>query len=151
MSEKPVMQSLTELIPKNLDDIVRANRDKCRLAWATNEELNVLERDLRSSADGPVRHALRDWNMLMIHVTSGGVAKSSPKILGCVQETGQAWITSSVTAMDSRAGLIQTENSLYRVTGPRVFEPDMHLLIHVCVWLNQQGAGSYLGVPEFFY
>jgi len=22
--------------------------------------------------------------------------------------------------------------------------------LHACVWLNQQGAGSYLGVPEFF-
>lgn len=152
MSEEPIGQHLTARIPENLDDIVRSNRDKCRLAFATDEEFSSLQCEQHSSVGGPVRHTLQDWNILMIHVTSGGsLVKSFPKLIGSVQATGQAWITSTVTGIDSRANFVKTQNSVYRVTGPRVFEPDMHLLLHVCVWLNQNGAGSYLGVPEFFY
>ena len=151
MSEEPKTQHLQDLIPKNLDDIIRANRDKCRLAFATDEELSALEREFPSEAVSPVRHALKEWNVLMIHVTVDGSVQSIPKLLGNVQETGQSWITSTVTAVDSQVGLVRTENSVYRVAGPRSTEPDTHLLLHVCVWLNQQGAGRYLGVPEFFY
>lgn len=151
MSEEPMEQGLQELIPKDVDDIIRANRDRCRLAFATDEELNELEREYPGSGAGPVRHTLNGWNILMIHVVVDGSMQSIPKLLGNVQETGQCWITSTVTAVDSQAGLVRTENSVYRVAGPRSAEPDMHLLLHVCVWLNQQGLGRYFGIPEFFY
>lgn len=143
-------QSLDDLIPKSVDDIVRANRDKCRLAWATEDELKGLACDLRQALGSP-RHILRDWNILMIHAMQGKVLRSVPRLLGVVSETGQPWITSAVRGFDSKAGLIQTENSLYGVDGPRASEPDTHTLIHVCVWLNQYGCGPYLGVPAFFY
>lgn len=151
MSEEPLEQRLQELIPKDVDDIIQANRDRCRLAFATDEELNELVREYPGSGAGPVRHTLNGWNILMIHVVVDGSMQSIPKLLGNVQETGQCWITSTVTAVDSQAGLVRTENSVYRVVGPRSAEPDMHLLLHVCVWLNQQGLGRYFGIPEFFY
>lgn len=151
MAQNSTPTHISDLIPKNLDDIIRTNRDKCRLAFATDEELNALEREFPSSAVNPIRHMLKDWNVLMIHVTVDGSVQSIPKLLGHVRETGQCWMTSTVTAVDSQAGLIRTENSVYRVTGPRSLEPDMHLLLHVCVWLNQRGVGRHFGVPEFFY
>lgn len=151
MSDEPETQRLQDLIPQNLDDIIRVNRDKCRLAFATDEECRELERDLTNAAAGKVCHTLKDWNLLMIHVTANGSVKSLPKLLGCVQETGQCWLTSTVKGIDSRNGLVLTENSLYRVVGPRDSEPDKHLLLHVCVWLNQRGVGHYFGVPGFFY
>lgn len=151
MSEEPDTWDLGDLIPKNLDDIIRANRDECQLAFATDEEYSALEREFPCEAVGSVRHMLKDWNILMLHVVVDGSARSIPKLLGNVQETGQCWITSTVTAVDSRAGLVWTENSVYRVTGPRSSEPDMHLLLHICVWLNQLGVGRYFGVPGFFY
>jgi hypothetical protein len=151
MSEEPETQPLQALIPKDLDDIIRANREECRLAFATDEERHALEREFPSAAVGPVRHTLTEWNVLMIHVTVDGSVRSIPKLLGNVQETGQCWLTSTVTAVDSQAGLIRTKNSVYRVAGPRSAEPDMHLLMHVCVWLNQQGVGRHFGVPGFFY
>ena len=46
MSEEPVEQHLKALIPENLDEIVRANRDKFRLAFATEDEMKSLERDI---------------------------------------------------------------------------------------------------------
>lgn len=87
----------------------------------------------------------------MVHVATRGTPTSLPKLLGNVNETGQCWTTSTVKGIDIHAGLIQTENSVYRVVGPRNPKPDRHLLIHICVWLNQLGVGHYLGVPEFFY
>lgn len=151
MSQDSSLTHINDLIPKNLDDIVRANRDKCRLAIATDEERQALERDIPNAAARKVRHTLKGWNILMVHVTAGGTSTSLPKLLGSVNETGQCWITSTVKGIDTRAGLVQTENSVYRVVGPRILEPDRHLLLHICVWLNQRGLGPYLGVPEFFY
>lgn len=151
MARNSTPTHINDLIPKNLDDIIRANRDKCRLAFATDEELNALEREFHSSAVDPIRLILKEWNILMIHVTVDGSVQSIPKLLGNVHETGQCWMTSTVTAVDRQAGLIRTENSVYRVSGPRFHEPDRHLLLHVCVWLNQRGVGRHFGVPDFFY
>lgn len=151
MSQDSALTHINDLIPKNLDDIIRANRDKCRLAIATDEERQALDRDLQNAGARKARHTLRGWNILMIHVTTGGTSTSLPKLLGSVNETGQCWITSTVKGIDTRAGLVETENSIYRVVGPRNSEPDRHLLLHICVWLNQRGLGHYLGVPEFFY
>lgn len=149
MSEDKQVFHLQDLVPKSLDDIVRANRDKFRLAFATEEEMKSLERDIPSG--GPVRHTLEGWNVLMMHATAGGKVQSVPKLLGSVEGTGQCWITSTVKAIDLDTGLVQTENSLYRVVAQRSFEPSMHLLLHVCVFLNQRGVGPFLGIPAFFY
>lgn len=151
MSQDGAPKHINDLIPKNLDDIIRSNRDKFRLAFATDEERHELERDLPSAASGRIRHTLKGWNILMVHVTAGGIEKSLPKLLGSVSETGQPWVTSTIKTIDTHAGLVQTENSVYRVIGPRISEPDRHLLLHICVWLNQRGLGHYLGVSEFFY
>lgn len=149
MSEDPKVFHLQDVIPRSLDDIVRANRDKFRLAFATDEELESLERDI--AAAGTIRHTLEGWNILMLHATAGGKVRSVPKLLGSVEGTGQSWITSTIKAIDLGTGLVQTENSLYRIVGARSSEPSVHLLLHVCVYLNQCGAGRYLGIAEFYY
>lgn len=149
MSEDKQVFHLQDLVPKSLDDIVRANRDKLRLAFATDEEMKSLERGV--PAGGLVRHTLEGWNILMMHATAGGKTQSVAKLLGSVEGTGQCWLTSTVKGIDLATGLVQTENSTYRVVGPRSFEPSVHLLIHVCVFLNQRGVGPLLGIPAFFY
>lgn len=149
MSEDPKVFRLQDLVPKSLDEIVRANRDKFRLAFATEEEMKSLERDIPSG--GSVRHTLEGWNVLMMHATVGGKTQSVPKLLGSLEGTGQCWITSTVKGIDLDTGLVQTEYSFYRVAGPRLFEPSVHLLLHVCVFLNQRGVGRDLGIAEFFY
>lgn len=149
MSEDPKVFHLQDMVPRSLDEIVRTNRDKFRLAFATDEEMKSLERDIPSG--GPVRHTLEAWNVLMMHETAGGKTRSVPKLLGSVEGTGQCWITSTIKGIDLDTGFVQTENSLYRVTDARSSEPSMHLLLHICVFLNQRGAGPYLGIPEFFY
>ena len=149
MSDDPEVFHLLDLIPKSLDEVVRANRDKFRLAFATDEEMQLLERGI--SGDRPALHAIAGWNILMMHATTGAKTQSVPKLLGTVEGSGQCWITSTVKAVDRETGLVQTENSIYGVVGPRSFEPSAHLLLHVCVFLNQRGAGPFLGIPAFFY
>lgn len=148
MTIEPIEQALKKLIPKNLDDIIRKNRDKCRLALATEAELQKLESNM---PDSPLRYTLTDWQVVMLHVSSeDGAPIASPRLVGSVVETGESWITSQVVAIDRNKGLVQTANSMYRVIGPRVKEEKIDLL-NICVALHQWGLGSYLGVPEFFY
>ena len=150
MSGDPEVFHLQDLIPKSLDEVVRANRDKFRLAFATGEEMQSLVRAV--PAGSVVRHAIEGWNILMLHAaTTGGKTQSVAKLLGTVEGSGQCWITSTVKAIDRETGLVQTENSFYRVVGPRSFEPSAPLLLHVCIFLNQRGAGPFLGIPSFFY
>lgn len=150
MDEQSGVSNLRDFIPKSVDDIIRAHRDECQLAWATNEELERRKGDLQS-ADLAVRSTLCDWNVLMFHLTLQGRAMSAPFLVGAVQDSRQPWITSAVEAVDLEPGLVKTKNSLYRIIGPREPEPDMHTLIHICVWLNDRGLGPYFGVPGFFY
>lgn len=149
MSEDPKVFHLQDIVPRSLDEIVRTNRDKLRLAFATDGEMKSLEHGV--PAGWVVRHTLEGWNILMMHATAGGKTQSIAKLLGSVEGTGQCWITSTVKGIDLDTGLVQTENSIYRVEGPRLFEPSTHLLIHVCVFLNQRGVGPFLGIPAFFY
>lgn len=151
MTETSGTQNLLDLIPKNIDDIIRVNRDRLRLAFATEVELDGLEQPLPGPSPGAVRHRLQDWNILVIHQTIGESRKSLPVLLGHVVETGECWVTSAVTAIDSHTGLVRTANSLYGIVGHRNPTPDSHLLMHICVWLNQRGIGPYYGVPGFFY
>lgn len=150
MTKESVTQQLEKLIPQSLDDVIRANRDKCRLALATDDEMTTLETGCSGSAMGSVRHTLTHWQVVMIHVSLGdGTRSSSPRLAGRVQETGQSWITSHVIGIDSDRGFVQTTNSTYRVIGSRVAEKELDLL-HICASLNYWGLGAYLGVPEFF-
>ncbi|MHB1098199.1 MAG: hypothetical protein ACYCZR_01475 [Burkholderiales bacterium] len=148
MTTEPIEQPLKKLIPKNLDDIIRKNRDKCWLALATKAELQKLESNL---PDSPVRYTLTDWQILMLHALPGdGAPIASPRLVGSVVGTGESWITSNVVGIDRCKGLVQTANSMYRVIGPRVEEEKIDLL-NICIALHRWGLGSYLGVPEFFY
>lgn len=142
---------LLDLIPKNIDDIIRVNRDRFQLAFATDAELEGLEQAIPGPSASVVRHSLRDWNILLVHQTIDGSRKSLPVLLGKVLEAGECRVTSAVTAIESRSGLVRTAHSLYRIVGPRNPTPDRHLLMHICIWLNQRGVGSYYGVPAFFY
>jgi hypothetical protein len=148
MTEDSIEQAVEKLIPKSLDDVIRQNRDKFRLALATEDELAKLESNV---PDSTVRYTLTDWQVVMLHATLEDGAKiASPRLVGSVVETGESWITSHVISIDARKSLVKTRNSFYRVVGPRVGEEKLDLL-NICIALHQWGLGTYLGVPEFFY
>ena len=148
MTKDSFEQALEKLIPKSLDDVIRKNREKFRLALATEDELAKLESNV---PDASVRYTLTDWQVIMLHATLEDGAKiASPRLVGSVVETGESWITSHVISMDTDKSLVKTRNSFYRVVGPRVGEEKLDLL-NICIALHQWGLGSHFGVPEFFY
>ena len=148
MTQDSIEQALEKLIPKSLDDVIRKNREKFRLALATEDELAKLESNV---PDSPIRYILTDWQVVMLHATLEDGAKiASPRLVGSVVETGESWITSHVISIDTGKSLVKTRNSFYRVVGPRVGEEKLDLL-NICIALHQWGLGTYLGVPDFFY
>lgn len=147
MTEETIEQQLKNMLPQDLDDIVRENRDELRLALATEAELKALETTI---AEAPIRHQLTHWNILMLHVSSGGNQVSSPRLIGRTHESGESWITSHVVGIDTEHGLVQTKRSLYRIMGPRADEKDTDLL-RICAALHEWGLGTRFGVPPIFY
>lgn len=148
MTEDSIEQAVEKLIPKSLDDVITKNREKFRLALATEDELAKLESNV---PDSTVRYTLTDWQVVMLHATLEDGAKiASPRLVGSVVETGESWIPSHVISIDTGKSLVKTRNSFYRVVGPRVGEEKLDLL-NICIALHQWGLGTYLGVPDFFY
>jgi hypothetical protein len=142
-----LQDTLSNLIPKSLDDIIRANRDQGRLSLASTAEFKALAVDLEA---GCVRHTLSHWQIVVLHITMAGEIESSPLLVGRVLRTGQSWMTSHVRGIDLKRGLVKTANSLYRLEGERVGEEELDL-IHICATLNYWGIGQHFGVPRFFY
>lgn len=141
-------KTLQELIPKTLDEVIQANRDRCQLALATDRELDALASDIE---DTGCRHTLTHWQIVVIHITArDGTRAASPRLVGRVLETNQPWMTSEIMGIDAAKGLVRTANSNYRVVGPRVEERELDLM-HICATLNAWGVGPLLGVPPFFY
>jgi hypothetical protein len=125
---------------------IRKNRDRCRLALATNEELATLESSVASLS---VQDSLTHWQILVIHITQeDGAQVASPRLVGRLEKSGQTWITSHVLAFNSDTGLVQTKNPVYRAIGERTAETNL-VLMHICVSLHQWGLGDYFGVPQF--
>lgn len=144
---KETVEELQKFLPKCIDDIVRENRDKLRLALATTVELKALETTI---VDASVRHQLAGWNVLMLHATTASGQVSSPRLIGRVVDSGESWITSHVVGIDFERGLVQTKSSLYRIIGPRADKKDTDLL-RICAAMHEWRLGAHYGVPHIFY
>jgi len=142
-----ITATLQKLIPTSLDDIVRAHRDECQLALATDEEMTRLATSIKS--DEHVKHVLSHWQIIVMHLTIRDESQISPRLVGRLPDGG-SWITSHVLAVDRQTGLVQTANSFYRVVDDPTSENELDL-IFICVALNNWGIGQYLGVPDFIF
>lgn len=147
MAKETIEEQLERILPTGIDDIVRANRDKLRLALATGDELKALETPI---ADASVKHQLAGWNVLMLHATTASGQVSSPRLIGRAVDSGESWITSHVVGIDFERGLVQTKSSLYRTIGPQADEKDTDLL-RICAAMHEWRLGTYYGVPHIFY
>lgn len=147
MSHEPFEESLNQLVPKHLDDVLRKNRDQMRLAFATPEEIQELSADVYETS---VRHTLTRWQFVVMHVTHGGSPLKSVRLFGWADDIRESWSTSNVTEIDLSHGLVRTANSTYALAGPRATEEQLDLL-HVCASLHQWRLGEHFGVPHIFY
>lgn len=145
MTSKTVEQQLNELLPKNLDDIIRKNRKRASLRLATEADKRaVAHRIVSVGCAAPISR----WNLLTLDVRGTDPTKYTI-LVGWNDVASTTWNTSPIVELDAAAGLVLTRSgTLYRMVGESSDKID---LLCICAWLHQTPAGKYLGVPEIFY
>lgn len=90
--------------PCSLDDVIRANRDKCRLAFATDDELQKLNGGVFS--DTPSRPDVTDWQIIVMHIRQDdGSAVDYAFLVGwCLDTRGPLSRPLSVVAIGLSSG-----------------------------------------------
>lgn len=143
MKRNTVEQQLQELLPKNLDDIIRKNRERASLRLATDADKQAIaHRIAQVGSATPISR----WNLITLDVRG---AEPLTILVGWNDVAGTTWNTSPILQLDAAAGLVVTRSgTLYRMSGESSDKID---LLCICAWLHQTPAGNFLGVPEFFY
>lgn len=151
MNEISVGVQLEALIPKNLDDIVRKNREKCSLHLSSRDEIAALAKIIVAGQNN-IRDEIENWRIVTIDVAKS-YGEMALVLIGDALRAKQVWNTSPLVGVDFASRVVLTKSgSLYRLTGPEgAGEPPAGHLVHVCVMLHTWGSGPYLGVPRFFY
>lgn len=146
---EPLSETLNKAAPKNLDDIVRANRDLAKLYLTTDAQIAELT---RAVADvDHVKDEIGDWRFITLDV---GELGTKVMLLGDAKQRHESWITSTVCAIDFDAMLVVTANSVYSLAGERgEGEPPLNHLLHVCHWFHRTNADAakHFGILNIFY
>jgi hypothetical protein len=138
---------LDRLIPKSLDDIIRANKHLAELRLADEREISAITGEIWADKTKD-----EISNFRLVSIIFKNPVTVSVHLLGTCSAR-HAWYTSQVMVLDLQRGYAQTRSgSLYKLIGPlAVDEPGTDDLICLCAALNTWGVGQYLGVPAFFY
>ena len=137
-----------EEMPTTLDAIVRRNRDRFEVGFATATELAAVTGDLQTS--GIIRSEILGWHLIALRDL--GQKQMTFHILGHLPG-GTSWITSPVTVIARDYSLVQTANSQYALGRRADAEPDLELVLHVAFSIRRWGLDhAYdLGVIDVFY
>lgn len=142
-----IEKQLEAMMPKNLDDIIRANRHLAQLRLATDEEIMDLSAQIRPSDN--IKDQMQNWRFIVLHVLPTDDVQIM--LLGDKSDGRGPRITSVVRQIDlDRQLVITNSGSLYGLGKPGCGEPDMDQLIMVCIAFNGWGFGPALGVAPFF-
>ncbi|HEY8096547.1 MAG TPA: hypothetical protein VIE65_10720, partial [Methylobacter sp.] len=150
MNEDSLKTALVAIIPKSLDDVIRANRDRAKLRLTTDEEVMALHQEVSS---GRVKAKIEEWRFITLHALPYQDEPESIQVmlLGEVERTGHTRITSVVRKIDlDRQFVFTNSGSLYQLGKRGEGEPPFHHLTMVCSAFHDWGFGRALGVPEFF-
>lgn len=143
-----VARVLEEMMPRNLDDIIRANRNLAKLRLTSAEEVMALHAQIQP---GPAKGRMENWRFITLSVPMGP-EPVQVMLLGD-QHTGHGpRISSLVRQIDLDRQLVVTNSgSLYELGQPGEGEPpELHLLT-ICSAFHGWGMGRALGVPPFFF
>ncbi|ADE11336.1 hypothetical protein Slit_1098 [Sideroxydans lithotrophicus ES-1] len=150
--DNELTQAINEMIPKSLDDIIRANRHLCILTLSTEGQLGELPPIVQSLRNPKAINAtLSDWRFICLNLSKehGG---SQHILTGYHEVQGCCWSTSVIVAADLEHGLVLTRSgSIYRLGTKGEAEPGQDMLLHICVQLHKWGMGTLFGVPHVFY
>lgn len=142
-------QSLQQVVPVSLDDIVRLRRDELTVRLSTAEDLAELPSMVSMLNEQiQIRATINEWRVVCLDLHAAG----KKHILTGYNETTQSvWGTSMLVSADFEKNLILTEGSVYRLGAKGNGEPTTDLLLHICYLFHQWGFGTRFGVPEIFY
>lgn len=147
--KKDVEQTLEQLVPKNLDDIIRMRRDVFTLRMSTSEdfaELPTFASTLNNQMH--IRATINEWRIVCLDLHEAG---KKHILIGYFDDTNKVWGTSELLSADFVKNLVLTKNSIYRLGSKGYGEPTTELLLHICYLFHQWGFGKKFGIPEIFY
>ncbi len=141
--------TLENLIPDDLDDIVRVNRHLCAIRLSTSEEVASLKKSLIAFIGEEPKDAFMEWRIICLdrHLAIGGPMHV---LLGFAKRR-KYLVTSPIVAIGD--GYAVTESgSLYKLVGEHHSdEPPAIHLVTLCAGLRSWGWGPDLGIPNFFF
>lgn len=142
-------QVMDEIRPKSLDDIIRANRDKCSLSLSTKEELAELPSIVEIMADPkPVHARLNGWYFVCLKQNDAKLHF----LTGFHEAQDCIWATSVIVALDLEHDHALTKSgNIYQLGTKGEGDPGQVILSHICFQFYNWGIGKRLGVPRIFY
>jgi hypothetical protein len=154
--ETDLVKALEKLMPRSLDDVVRANRDKFQIGLATADEVRRLTASIEPAG---TKATIDQWRIVAFRtlkpesdsISGRIVGKTLLSLLGRSSRTNCSLITSEVVKIDLKNSLVRTLNSLYRIGVGGEGEPPTDDLIHLCATTHIWQFGKIIGAPEFFY
>jgi hypothetical protein len=148
VDEKDSFLNLVEtMFPKNLDDIIRQNRQVVELYLTSDEEVFELYWQITPNI---VKDVINNWSLISLRIND--IQLVQVMLLGNVGKTTTNRLTSNVVRIDlDRQLLITKSGSLYQLGTKHKGELDQDQLITVCAVFHSWGFGDYLGVPRFFF
>jgi len=138
---------LEAMIPLNLDDIIRMNRDAAQLYLTPDEEIMDLYAEI---IPGEPKAVMDDWSFITLSLSVPPM--DQVMLLANVRGTTVTRLTSSVVKIDLDRQLVNTlSGSLYQLGVQHHGEPDVDQLMAVCAIFNSWGFGEFLGVSRFYF
>jgi hypothetical protein len=149
-------EALEKMIPRSLDDVVRANRDRFQIGLATAAEAAARAARIEPAC---ARDTIEAWRIVAFRIrdprddadAGGQAGRSRLSLLGQSSRMKRGWITSQIMQIDFANRLVQTRNSLYALGVAGAGEPPADDLIHLCAACHIWGFGDLIGAPPFFY
>lgn len=142
-------ECLEAMMPADINDVFRKNRDRGELRYATEDDLRRL-RTNRIPIKA-IKGAIRSWTYIAFEARISDRNDIVVFLTGDNAAERSSWITSAVTDIHENGSerfVATASGSLYKLEGPSDNELDLPFL---CAWLHHRGVGKFFGVPEFFF
>ena len=148
--------ALDKILPKRLDDIVRANRDRLAVRLSTQRDLDVLPpMSMAMNSQRHVKATIEDWRIICVESRFPNGESDCDRdflfLVGDKQPRGTPLVTSNIKSVDFEQGLVLTLNSLYRIGKAGEGEPNPSMILTIIGVLRGWGLGPAMGLlPVFF-
>lgn len=142
-----ITKALEKIIPKDWNDIVRANSHELEIRRASDDEIFQLHMDIQP---GLIKSEINEWTLVCMNLLT--IEQKGFVLIGDNITTGYVIRTSVVIGVDLDRGLVRTQSgSLYRIKNQATGIPYLEHLTAMCVYLYRCNLGEKFGVPMMFF